>query len=69
MATRGEAVVLRARWTIASGSEGRALAVEESVVEQPVASSAWADYVAAQGAALGQVTQAIAARLSALSRP
>ena len=65
---RGEAVVLRVRWTIASGSDGHALAVEESVVEQPVASAAWADYVAAQGAALGQVTRAIAARLSTLPK-
>jgi hypothetical protein len=44
----------------------KAVDVEASVVEQPVASESWADFVAAYSAALGTVTQEIAARLRTL---
>jgi hypothetical protein len=64
---RGESVALRARWTLASGADGRAVAIEESVVEQPVASADWDAYVAAHGAALGVVTRQIAGRIAALA--
>jgi uncharacterized lipoprotein YmbA len=59
-------VALRATWTIASAADGRALAVEESRVEQPTSSSAMDDVVAAQNAALGELSRAIAERLAAL---
>jgi len=59
-------VVLRVRWTIASASDGAALAVEESRVEQPVASSSVEDMVSAESAALGSVTRMIAERIAAL---
>jgi uncharacterized lipoprotein YmbA len=62
----GRAVTLRARWTVA-GPDGRALAVEESRFEEPVASPAWEDLVAAQSAALGRVTRRIAQRIAALA--
>jgi len=64
---RGERVVLRVRWIVASGADGRAVAVEESVIEQPVASDTWDAYVAAHSAALGAVTRQIAERIVALS--
>ena len=63
----GGSVTLRARWTVASGADGRALAVEETRVEEPVASPAWDDLVAAQSAALGRVTREIAVRIAALA--
>jgi uncharacterized lipoprotein YmbA len=59
-------VTLRARWTVA-GPDGRALAVEESRLEEPVAGPAWEDLVAAQSAALGRVTRRIAERIAALA--
>jgi hypothetical protein len=65
----GESVVLRARWTLASGVDGRAVAVEESVVEEKVSSGTWEAYVAAQSAALGVVTRQIAERIAALAVP
>jgi len=65
----GESVVLRARWTLASGVDGRAVAVEESVVEEKVGSDTWDAYVAAQSAALGVVTRQIAERIAALGVP
>ena len=61
----GQPVALRARWTLA-GADGRALAVGETNVQQPVASDSWEDYVAAQRAALGAVTREIAERIAAL---
>lgn len=65
----GEGVVLRARWMLASGADGRALVVEESTVREPVASEAFEDLVAAHSAALGAVTREIARRLAALPAP
>jgi len=65
----GEKVALRVRWTIASMPEGSAVAVEESRIEQPIASASYADLVAAQSAALGAVTHQIAERLAALPEP
>jgi uncharacterized lipoprotein YmbA len=62
---RGEPVVLRARWTVA-GSDGRALAVGATNLEEPPASSSWEDYVAAQSAALGRMTRQIAERIASL---
>jgi uncharacterized lipoprotein YmbA len=63
----GQTVRLRARWTVVDGASGRALAVEESRVEQPVASTSFDDLVAAQSAALGEVTRGIAAKIAELS--
>ena len=64
----GGEVVLRARWTVA-GPDGRALAVEETRVEEATASASWQDLVAAQSAALGRVTRQIADRIASLSAP
>lgn len=63
----GQKVTLRMRWTIAGGHDGSALAVEESVVEQPIASSSFDDLVAAESAALGSVTRQIAERVAGLT--
>ena len=65
----GEAVTLRMRWTIVPGGEGRALAVEEALVVEPVGSASVEDLVAAQRAALGQVSREIASALAALPAP
>jgi hypothetical protein len=62
----GGSVRLRARWIVASGADGRALAVEESRIDEPVASAAFEDLVAAHSAALGRLTREIAARIGAL---
>lgn len=64
--TPGESVSLRAIWTIADAT-GRALAVEETTTAQPTASASYADLVAAQSAALGSMTRAIAERIDALA--
>ena len=63
----GGDVVLRVRWTIASIPDGAAIAVEESNIAQPVASSSWDDVVAAESAALAVLTRQIAERIAALS--
>jgi hypothetical protein len=60
-------VRLRGRWTIAAIPDGHALAVEESVIDRPLASSSYADIVAAESSALDELTQKIAARLASLS--
>ena len=62
----GDKVTLRVRWTIAAVPDGRALVVEESAVEQPVASASYEDLVAAESAALGTVTRQIAERVAEL---
>jgi len=62
----GASVTLRGRFTVASGTDGRAIVVEEVSVEEPVPSPAWEDLVSAQRAALGRVDRAIAARIAAL---
>ena len=64
--TRGQGVVLRVRWTISAVSDGRALVVAESRVEQPVASASIEDVVAAESAALGTLIREIAERVVAL---
>lgn len=66
-AVRGEKVTLRLRWTVASLPDGRAVAVEESVVEQRVASASFEDLVAAESAALDEVTRRIAERIAQLA--
>jgi len=66
-AVRGEKVTLRLRWTVASLPDGRAVAVEESVIEQPVASGSFEELVAAESAALGAATRQIAERIAQLS--
>jgi uncharacterized lipoprotein YmbA len=60
-------VRLRIRWTIAAVPDGHALAVEESVVDQPLASSGYDSIVAAESAGLVALTQNIAARVASLS--
>jgi uncharacterized lipoprotein YmbA len=65
-AVPGQQVHLRVRWTVTSVADGKALAVEETAVEQPVASADFEDVVAAESAALGAVTRAIAARIAQL---
>jgi hypothetical protein len=62
----GGSVTLRVGWTIVPLPVGEAVAVEESRVEQPVASASFEDLIAAQSAALGSVSRAIAERLAAL---
>jgi len=64
-AEAGRSVGLHAVWTIA-GADGRALFVEESAFEQPVASPAWGDLVDAQREALRRLDREIATRLAAL---
>ena len=67
--TPGDSVVLRARWTIVSASDGKAFAVEEAHVVQPTTSASFEDLVAAQRAALGTMTRSIAAILAPLPAP
>jgi uncharacterized lipoprotein YmbA len=64
-----QSVVLRVRWTIAGAADGRALAVEETRIEQPVASASFNDLVAAESVALGNLNRQIAERLSGLPPP
>jgi len=54
------------RWTIAATSDGHAVVVSESRIEQPVASASIDDMVAAESAALGALIRQIAERLAAL---
>lgn len=68
-AVSGGNVVLRVRWTIASGPDGEAVAVEETRVEQPLTSSSYDDMVSAESAALGTVTRQIAERIAAQPAP
>lgn len=65
----GDAVTLRARWSVVSGVDGRALAVEEAHVVEATASPSFEDLVAAQRAALRRLGETIAARLVALPVP
>jgi uncharacterized lipoprotein YmbA len=62
----GGPVVLRLHWAILAGAAQQTAAVRASRVEQPLASSSWADQVAAQSAALGAVSREIAEQLAAL---
>lgn len=61
----GGPVTLRTRWTLAS-TDGRALAVGQTNVQEASASASWEDYVAAHSAALASVTRAIAERIVSL---
>lgn len=63
----GERVTLWMRWTVAGVADGRALAVEESRIEQPVASPSYDDLVAAQSAAFGALSRRIAEKLGELA--
>lgn len=63
----GEAVVLRARWTIVSGSTGQAVAVDASEISEPTAAATFAELVAAQGRATGRLAGEIAARIAAIA--
>jgi len=65
-AEAGRSVQLRAVWTLASAEDGRALVVEESSLEEPVASPGFEDLVAAQRSALARLDREIAARIAAL---
>ncbi len=62
----GEKVTLRVRWTIAAVKDGRALVVEESSFEQPVASKSYEDLVSAESTALGALSREIAERIAGL---
>jgi hypothetical protein len=64
-AVPGGPLALRLHWTVV-GSDGRALAVDASEIQQPLASAAYADLVAAQSAALAAVSRTIAERIAAL---
>jgi len=64
-AVADDRVELRAAWTIA-GPDGRAIDVQESDIEQPIASAATSDIVAAQSAALGGLTHTIAEHVAEL---
>lgn len=61
-----EKVSLRARVTIASVPDGKALVVEDDAVQQPVASASYEDLVAAESAALGALSREIAERIAGL---
>lgn len=63
--TPGGSVRLRALWAVV-GANGKALAVDASDIEQPVASSSWKDFVAAYSDALGVMTRQIATRVAGL---
>jgi uncharacterized lipoprotein YmbA len=65
----GGSVTLRARWTVVSAVDEKALAVEEVRLVEPTASASVEDLVAAQRAALGTMNRAIAARLAMLPVP
>lgn len=63
---RDEGVVLRARWVVARASDGRAAAVEASVIREEVEGPGWEAYVAAHSAALETLARRIAERIAML---
>jgi uncharacterized lipoprotein YmbA len=65
----GQPVTLRLRWTILAAPDARAVAVEESDIQQPTASASYPDLVTAESAALGTVTRQIAERIASLGSP
>jgi hypothetical protein len=65
----GTSVTLRGRFSVASGKDGRAISVDEVGIDEPVASAAWEDLVAAQRRALGRVSREIAATIASLPGP
>ena len=62
----GGSVALRARYTIASGADGRALAVEDFAADVPTEGPSFESLVAAHSAALGQLSRTLAERIAAL---
>jgi uncharacterized lipoprotein YmbA len=64
-AVGADKVALRAIWTIAA-PDGHAVHVEEANIDQPIASASMADVVAAQSAALGGMSRAIAEQIASL---
>jgi uncharacterized lipoprotein YmbA len=64
--TPGQSVTLLVRWTVASMRDGSALAVEETRIEQPVASASYEDLVAADSAAFGTLSRRIAEKIASL---
>lgn len=65
--TPGESVILLARWTVASMRDGSAVAVQETRIEQPIASASYDDLVAADSAAFGSLSRQIAEKIAALA--
>ena len=65
----GESVLLRARWIVASASDGQAVAIGESAIERTPASVSWSDYAAAHSEALGVLAREIAERIAGLPTP
>lgn len=61
-----ERVVLRAIWMIVTVANASVVVVEESNIDEPIASVAARDVVAAQSAALGSMTREIAERIASL---
>jgi len=66
-ATPGQKVVLLVRWTVAAMDDGRAVAVEESRIEQPIGSAGYDALVAADSAAFGSLSRKIADRIASLT--
>jgi uncharacterized lipoprotein YmbA len=62
----GEKVRLRALWTIAPTAARGTPTIQESIVEQPIASKSYEDLVSAESVALGTVTRTIAEALVGL---
>jgi uncharacterized lipoprotein YmbA len=66
--TPGQSVTLLVRWTVASMRDGgSAVAVEETRIEQPVASASYQDLVAADSAAFGTLSRRIAEKIASLA--
>jgi uncharacterized lipoprotein YmbA len=63
----GESVTLLVRWTVASMRDGSALAVEETRIEQAIASGSYDDLVAADSAAFGTLSRRIAEKVASLA--
>lgn len=64
----GGEVVLRARWVVAPGAGGEAVAAEQTTVREPTEGVDHATFVAAHGRAVGALARAIADRLTAHRR-
>lgn len=58
--TRGQEVMLRARWQLIDRKSGKALTSEQSVIVEPVEDDSYAAYVAAQSRALGKFARQLA---------
>lgn len=62
----GEELLLKARWVIASGDDGEALAVETTSVREPLDGGSVQELVRAHGAALAELSRTLAARIREL---